>query len=165
MNALCIEARNLSVFTNGANNKIIVLDGYTAGASVFENNDIWSVTSVSSWNPTIISQIPEGSIGIRAGEGSCYGVRQLIRGNRIQGFHEGIAITGEHFVVQDNLELRCTYGFTLNEYPHNGANQHPNVFIGNSVEQCYYMGKLGTYTSKQTLVYIGGSVENIIGDG
>ena len=162
MNAICIEVKNLSIYTNGINNKIIALDGYTAGGSVFENNDIWSVASTGGITPTAISQIPTGSIGIRAGDGSCYGVRQSVKGNRIQGFREGVAITGEHFVVQDNLELRCTYGFTTNMYEHNGANQHPNVFIGNSVEQCYIMGKLGTYTGKQTLVYIGGSVENMI---
>ena len=162
MNALCIEARNLSIFTNGGSNKIIALDGYTAGTSIFENNDVWSVSSTSSWTPTSISEIPSGSIGIRAGDGSCYGVRQSIKGNRISGYHEGLAIVGEHFIVQDNLELRCTYGFTVNMYDHNGSNQHPNVFIGNSVEQCYKMGKLGSYTSLQTLVYIGGSVENMI---
>lgn len=162
MNGICIEVKNLSIFTNGINNKIVALDGYTAGASIFENNDIWSVASTGGITPTAISQIPEGSIGIRAGDGSCYGVRQSVKGNRIQGFHEGIAITGEHFIVQDNLELRCTYGFTTNIYEHNGANQHPNMFIGNSVEQCYIMGKLGTYTGKQTIVYIGGSVENKI---
>lgn len=162
MNALCIEVKNLTIFTNGANNQIVALDGYTAGISIFENNDVWSVSSTSSWTPTSISEIPSGSIGIRAGDGSCYGVRQSIKGNRISGYHEGLAIVGEHFIIQDNIELRCTYGFTVNQYDHNGANQHPNVFIGNSVEQCYYMGKLGSYTSKQTLVYIGGSVENMI---
>lgn len=164
MNALCIEVKNLSIFTNGGSNKIIALDGYTAGISIFENNDVWSVSSTSSWTPTSISEIPSGSIGIRAGDGSCYGVRQSIKGNRISGYHEGLAIVGEHFIIQDNLELRCTYGFTVNQYDHNGANQHPNVFIGNSVEQCYKMGRLGSYTSKQTLVYIGGSVENMIGN-
>ena len=164
MNALCIEVKNLSIYTNGGSNKIVALDGYTAGTSIFENNDVWSVASTSSWTPTSISEIPSGSIGIRAGDGSCYGVRQSIKGNRISGYHEGVAIVGEHFIIQDNLELRCTYGFTVNQYEHNGANQHPNVFIGNSVEQCYTMGRLGSYTSKQTLVYIGGSVENMIGN-
>ena len=161
MNGICIEVKNLTIYTNGMNNKIIALDGYTAGGSIFESNDVWSVNSTNI-DSTTIAAIPFGSIGIRAGDGSCYGVRQSIKGNRISGFYEGIAIVGEHFVVQDNLELRCYYGFTLCNYTHNGAIWHPNVFIGNSVEQCITMGKLGSNVTKGTLIYIGGSVENMI---
>ena len=160
MNTLSIIVKNLAIYTNGMINRIIGIDGYTAGMVDIENCEVWSKTSGSA--ATDIAAIPDGSIGIRAGIGSCYGVRQIIKGNRISGYYEGISIVGEHFIVQDNLEYQCYYGFVTNRYSAIGAVQHPNIFIGNSVEQCYKLGKLGESGNKATIIYIGGSVENLI---
>ena len=165
MNNISVGVYNLCIFTNGIDNKIICIDGYQAGNTVVKNCDIWSTKSASGVSASMIAAIPEGSIGIRAGRGSDLGVRQRIEGCRIHGYHEGIAICGEHFICEGNLEIRCYYGFTINNYPSGGALQHPNVFIGNSIEQCYKMGKLGVGNNKTTLVYIGGSVEHAITNG
>lgn len=160
--SLCVE--NISIYTGGINNKIIGIDAYTAGRSTIKNCDIWSKKG-TGMSATEIMSLPEVSIAIRAGYASCLGVRQLITGCRMQGFREGIAICGEHFIVQDNLELRCYYGITVNNYSSSNA-QHPNVFIGNSIEQCYKMGKFRNGGSPQsTIIYIGGSVESLITNG
>lgn len=164
MNTLSLRVANVCIYTNGINNRIVALDAYTAGQSMFENCDIWSTDGTGGISASMIEAIPDGSIGIRAGYMSCLGVRQFIRGCRIHGFNRGIAICGEHFIVQDNLEIRCYYGFTVNGYP-NGIAQHPNVFIGNSVEQCYRMGKFSNGSHQSTIVYIGGSVESLITNG
>ena len=161
-----LSVKNLMIYTNGAENRIVAIDG--AGSSEFgvENCDIWSVPSTADLHFDTIT-IPDGSIGIRGNHGSCWGVRQYLKSNRIVGFKEGIALLGEHYIVQDNLQHHCYYGFTVGNYPVREAMEHPNIFIGNSVEQCYRMGLLNYYGAteeselykKQTLIYIGGSVE------
>ena len=158
-NALSVAVQNLGFYLNGVTNKIICIDAYQAGNVVVKNCDMWTVNS-AYLPPATTATAPEGSIGIRAGRGSCLGVRQRIEGNRIQGFHDGISLCGEHFIIQDNLEISCVYGFSTNQYPVGGAVQHPNIFIGNSVEQCLHMGRLGESGMRDTLIYIGGSVEN-----
>ena len=159
MNNMSICISNLCIYANGYRNKVIGIDAYQAGNVCIKDVSVYTCT-VPYIQDSYIQLTPEGSIGIRAGRGSCAGVRQRIEGCRIQGFHEGIAICGEHFIIQDNLEVGCYYGFTTNNYPVGGAVQHPNVFIGNSVEQCHCMGKLGESGMRTTIVYIGGSVEN-----
>lgn len=159
-NGISMIVKNLMIYTRGVANKIIAIDAYQAGNVVVKDCDIWATSSSAYLPSATIETAPEGSIGIRAGRGSCHGVRQRIEGCRINGFREGIAICGEHFVVQDCLELACRYGFTLNNYPTNGAVQHPNVFIGNSIEQCLNMAKFVESGNNATVVYIGGSVEN-----
>ena len=164
MNALSMTVRNLGIYTNGVTNKVIGIDAYQAGNAVIENCDIWA-TGTAYLSPTTIATQVEGSIGIRAGRGSCLGVRQIIKGNRINGFYDGISLCGEHFLCQDNLQLACTYGFATNQYEVGGAVQHPNIFIGNSVEQCLHMGRLGESGMRDTIIYIGGSVENMLTAG
>jgi hypothetical protein len=157
-----VDIKNLHICTGGVTNNVIAIDAYQAGNVIVENCDIHAALSSMYMPVDTMNTIPEGSIGIRAGRGSCLGVRQSLKGNRIQGFYEGIALCGEHFICQDNLEIACVYAFTLNNYTPNGAVQHPNIFIGNSIEQCLKMGKLLDASMRCTLIYIGGSVENKI---
>lgn len=164
LNSMSICVSNLCIYANGYQNKVIGIDAYQAGNAYIKDVSVYTCTD--PYIPDSYIQLtPVGSIGIRAGCGSCAGVRQRIEGCRTQGFHEGIAICGEHFIIQDNLEVGCYYGFTTNNYPVGGAVQHPNVFIGNSVEQCHCMGKFGESGNRSTIVYIGGSVENKITSG
>ena len=112
----------------------------------------------------------KGLIGIRGTCGSNNGKGNYIKRCKIVGYYEGIALTGEHFIIEDCLEHHCYYGFTIGNYDVEPQMEHPNVFIGNSVEQCFRLALLNRYgatvesevsKSEQTLVYIGGSVESV----
>ena len=109
MNALSMTVRNLGIYTNGVTNKIIGIDAYQAGSAVIENCDIWA-TNTAYLSPTTIATQVEGSIGIRAGRGSCLGVRQIIKGNRINGFYDGISLCGEHFLIHERGRGWCRNG-------------------------------------------------------
>jgi hypothetical protein len=112
----------------------------------------------------------KGLIGIRGTCGSNNGKGNYIKRCKIVGYYEGIALTGEHFIIEDCLEHHCYYGFTIGNYDVEPQMEHPNVFIGNSVEQCYRLALLNRFgatvesevsRSEQTLVYIGGSIESL----
>lgn len=110
-----------------------------------------------------------GLIGIRGVHGSNRGNGNYIKSCRMMCMYEGLALTGEHFVIQDTLMHHCVYGFTIGNYAVATENEHPNVFIGCSVEQCVNFALLNRYgateesevtTPEETFIYIGGSVEN-----
>lgn len=110
----------------------------------------------------------KGLIGFRGVCGSNAGKGNYLKHCMVTGYYEGIALTGEHFVVEDCLQHHCYYGWTIGNYDVEPKMEHPNVFIGNSVEQCYRIALLNRYgateetevsESKQTLIYIGGSIE------
>lgn len=111
----------------------------------------------------------EGLIGIRGTHGSNRGKGNYIKRCRIVGMNEGIALTGEHFIVEDCVEHHCTYGFTVGNYDVCGKMEHPNIFIGNSVEQCVNFALFNRDGAKSestaskpsmTFIYIGGSTES-----
>lgn len=117
--------------------------------------------------------IPDGLIGIRGVHGSNRGVGSYIKHTMVMGMHEGLAITGEHWIIEDTLMHSCIYGFTIGNYPVSTQMEHPIVFIGCSVEQCQRFGLLNRYgatveniaeSPKQTLIYIGGSTETTVTD-
>lgn len=167
-----LDMSNLFISPNGYDKNIICIDGIGFAQMGIKNIGIsWNPNpTVSDINGIIFDSITMANtlIGIRGVYGSNRGKKNYIKNTIIVGMREGIALTGEHFILEDNLQHHCYYGFTVGNYPIRGAMEHPNIFIGNSVEQCYRMALLNSYGatdestsySKQTLIYIGGSVEN-----
>lgn len=168
-----LKVDNLYIYTNGTNNRVIGIDGSACTQMEVTNCSLSTVPMYTDIR--LDTQVfADVNIGIRGTKGSCYGVRQILEHNRCMGFKEGLAIIGEHFIVQDCVQHSCYYGFTIGNYDVTGKLEHPNVFIGNSVEQCYQMGLLtraGTTEiselednngrhAKMTIIYIGGSTES-----
>lgn len=172
-----LKVDNLYIYANGTNNRVIGIDASACSQMEVTNCSLSTVEHYLNIKHDI-QEYADGNIGIRGTKGSCYGVRQILEHNRIVGFREGLAITGEHFIIQDCLQHSCYYGFTIGNYDVIGALEHPNVFIGNSVEQCYQMALLNRAgatepseiadntgrTAKMSIIYLGGSIEGSWGD-
>lgn len=169
-----LKVDNLYIYANGTNNSIVGIDGSACSQMEVTNCSLMTVPKAGDIH--LDTQVfADVNIGIRGTVGSCYGVRQILEHNRVIGFREGLAITGEHFIIQDCLQHSCYYGFTIGNYDVTGKLEHPNVFIGNSVEQCYQMALLNRAgatepseiadntgrTAKMTIVYYGGSTEGV----
>ena len=170
-NMFNIDVKNLFISPYGLQKPIVCVDGAGFTALTAENVHITRYEETGTdFEIYFDRETPiEGLIGIRGVCGSNRGVGNYIKGCRIVGMHEGIALTGEHFVIQDCCEHHCYYGFTLGNYDVRTQNEHPNIFVGNSVEQCYRMALFNRYgateeseteKAEQTIVYIGGSTEN-----
>lgn len=169
MRTLLID--NIYMYTNGTNHRVIAIDAVNSEQTEITN---CSLSAVRMYTDIRLDTAGfNGSIGIRCGKGSNAGIGNKIKSTRIVGFNEGIALVGEHFIIEDCVEHSCWTGFTIGNYDVVGSLEHPNVFIGNSVEQCYQFCILtragATETSeiadnqgrgaRQSIYYIGGSTE------
>ena len=165
-NIFNLDIKNLFISPYGMGKPICCVDGAGFSCMSAENIQI----SPKEYSGFYFDQITpvKGLIGIRGVCGSNRGIGNYIKNCKTVGMYEGLAITGEHFIVQDCLEHHCVYGFSVGNYPVRTRMEHPNVFIGNSVEQCLNFGLLNEYGSEtesttdtpmQTLIYIGGSTE------
>lgn len=166
-----LEMANIYVSPNGLEKPICCIDGIGFGVLGLENISI--TKSIINNDDRFIKfdtvTIADGLIGIRGVCGSNRGVRNYIKGCKVAGMYEGLAVLGEHFIIQDTLMHSCIIGFTIGNYDVREKMEHPNIFIGCSVEQCKRFGILNRYGAteesvsdapSQTIVWIGGSTEN-----
>lgn len=169
-----LNIERLLICTNGVSKPIIGVDG--AGCSQIACDNIgvtWCANNDDDLKVYFDTNPPvDGSIGVRGPYGSNRGKKNYIKHSMFCGLYEGIAITGEHFIIEDNLEHHCYYGFSIGNYAVRPQMEHPNIFIGNSMEQCYCFALLNRFGAteerdktdddvQQTLIYIGGSTEDI----
>ncbi|MDD6794182.1 MAG: hypothetical protein PUE01_02035 [Clostridiaceae bacterium] len=173
-----LNINNLFISTNTFRKKIICIDGCGCSQLGIDNvgiswNSDYTVSDISGITYEDETNTPvEGLIGIRGVYGSNRGKKNYIKHSLLCGMYEGIALTGEHFIIEDCLEHHCYYGFTIGNHNCRKQMEHPNIFIGNSVEQCYRMALLNrfgatveadydynTHGFQQTFIYIGGSTE------
>lgn len=170
-NQFDMNVKNFFVSVYGHEKPIVAIDGVGFTGQTCENVHITRGRSgVIDFPLYFDHQMPvPGLIGIRGTCGSNRGVGNYLKGCRIIGMYEAIALLGEHYIVQDCVEHSSVYGFTIGNYPVRTHMEHPNVFIGNSVEQCMRFAVLNRYGATEesenagkpemTLVYIGGSTE------
>lgn len=169
-NMFNLDVQNLFISTFGREKAIVAVDGIGTTQFSAENVHVTRYET-TGWDFSIYFDTDPpatGLIGIRAGCGSNRGVGNYIKGCRIIGMYEGIALVGEHFIVQDCNVHHCWYGFSIGNYNVRTNLEHPNIFIGFSIEGCRYLGLLNRYGATeeseasyptQTLIYIGGSTE------
>ena len=169
------DIKDLFICASGLRKKIIAIDGFGTTQTTVENVSISPYDNRPSDYREIYfdKEAPvEGSVGIACNTGSTRGVGNYVKGCRVVGMYEGLALVGEHFIVEDCNFHHCWYGFTVGNYPVHTQLEHPNVFIGCSVEQCYRMGLLAVYGGtdekeytessglpRVTFYYVGGSTE------
>lgn len=165
-----LSISNIFISTNGLDKPIICIDGIGYGQLMVSHCGIsWNADDDSDLLVYFDTNPPvEGLIGIRGCYGSNRGCKNYIKNTTICGMHEGLAVLGEHFIIEDCLQHHCYYAFTIGNYNVRRKMEHPNIFIGNSVEQCYRFALLNRYGAtiesevakgEQTLIYIGGSTE------
>ena len=173
------DVKNIDITVPSAKKSIIGIDMCTADGVCVENCRITTDES----NVTIddggtfyvgdSDNFAKECIGIRGDKGNDNGLgKSYIKHTIIRGFTEGIALTGEHFILSNSLMKSCKIGLTVGNYNVNGHLQHPNVFIGFSIEKCYQLMLLNRFGAteereydrtkdnvKQTIVMIGTSTE------
>ena len=166
-----VHYKNLCFDIANASKKIIGIDAVSSSGLMVENCIICSNYRLRETDSFTLDTVPmvEGSIGIRGDCGGDNGIGySYIKSVFVYGMYEGLAITGEHFVIENCLQHSCHYGFTIGNYPTQPKMEHPITFIGNSVEQCYRMALFNRYGTtvegdapytEQTIVYINGSTE------
>lgn len=80
--------------------------------------------------------------GIRVGRGSNYGIQNYVKHSNIWYCGKGLACNGEHFIFED-VKLHHDYNaIVLGDRKTVGRFEHPNIFIGCSIEACYRLGLL-----------------------
>nr|DAQ98783.1 MAG TPA: BppU domain protein [Caudoviricetes sp.] len=170
-----VQYKNLLFDFDNTTKSIIAIDAVSSSGLMVENCVINGNRKLRETGSFYLDTVPikEKCIGIRGDCGGDNGMGySYIKSCTVIGMYEGIAITGEHFVIENCLQHSCHYGFTIGNYPTQPKMEHPITFIGNSVEQCYRMALLNRYGAteekkdelyehdgQQTIVYIGGSVE------
>lgn len=165
---ICTGYEGIKIAVNGRTKKIVALDGVGCFGFFARNNRLYTEPYFNAYHDT--DPLTPGLVGIRADRGSDIGSGfGYIKTNTIKGFYEGLAICGEHLIIEGNLQHSCYVGFTLGNYPSSQKMEHPNIFIGNSVEKCVRFAILNRYGATtesdvdspvQTLIYIGGSGES-----
>ena len=169
-----LNMNNIFISTNTLKKKIIAIDGCGFAQMALTNvgvswNSDYKVSDITAVHFDVEDNCPvEGLIGIRGVYGSNRGLKNYMKHCITCGMYEGIAITGEHWIIEDCLEHHCYYGFTIGNHNCSKQMEHPIIFIGNSVEQCYHFGLLNRFGATersevnvpaQTLYYVGGSTE------
>lgn len=166
-----LDIKNLFIELYGIDKPLVGVDG--AG---FSQLGVENVTVMAKVAGTMILPIKfdlhqpiKGVTGIRGVCGSNRGKGNYIKSCLLANMHEALALTGEHFIVEDTLMYSSIYGFTVGNYPVQPVMEHPNVFIGCSVEKCVNFGLLTRYGETvefvnagepmQSITYIGGSTE------
>lgn len=80
--------------------------------------------------------------GIRVGRGSNYGIQNYVKHSNIWYCGKGLSCNGEHFIFED-VKLHHDYNaIVLGDRKTYGRFEHPNIFIGCSIEACYRLGLL-----------------------
>lgn len=80
--------------------------------------------------------------GIRVGRGSNYGIQNYVKHSNIWYCGKGLACNGEHFIFED-VKLHHDYNaIVLGDRKTVGRFEHPNIFMGCSIEACYRLGLL-----------------------
>lgn len=80
--------------------------------------------------------------GMRVGRGSNYGIQNYIKHSNIWYCGKGLACNGEHFIFED-VKMHHDYNaIVLGDRKTVGRFEHPNIFIGCSIEACYRLGVL-----------------------
>lgn len=136
--------------------------------------------NVRSWKGHLLYYIPFENTpnaeccGIRVGRGSNYGIQNYVKHSNIWYCGKGLACNGEHFIFED-VKLHHDYNaIVLGDRKTVGKFEHPNIFIGCSIEACYRLGLLskngitepqdfvtdyGNRLQSSTLIMIGTSTE------
>lgn len=164
---LGLEINNIDVSPYGLEKPICCIDG--SGFSEMRIDGVQVRPYITATIRHGMYNVPDGLIGIRGIHGSNIGCNNYIKRTRIIGMYEGLALTGEHFICEDILMHTCVYGLTIGNYKVTPEMQHPNVFIGCSIEQCKRFGILNRYGATeeseqkygplQTVIMIGTSTE------
>lgn len=104
--------------------------------------------NVRSWRTKMLgytafeSTPNEECCGMRVGRGSNYGIQNYVKHSNIWYCGKGLACNGEHFIFED-VKLHHDYNaIVLGDRKTVGRFEHPNIFIGCSVEACYRLGIL-----------------------
>jgi hypothetical protein len=117
--------------------------------------------NVRSWAANLYEYLPfndtpnEKCVGIRVGRGSDYGIQNYVKHLNVWYCGIGIACNGEHFVFEDVKVHHDYIGFYIGDKKTVGQLEHPNIFIGCSIEACYrlmVLSKAG-FTVEQDFVY------------
>lgn len=104
--------------------------------------------NVRSWHAKILEYAAfdntpnEECCGIRVGRGSNYGIQNYVKHSNVWYCGKGLACNGEHFIFED-VKLHHDYNaIILGDRKTVGRFEHPNIFIGCSIEACYRLGLL-----------------------
>lgn len=167
-----LMVNNININFYNSSKKVVGIDGVGLHGLAVERVSVYA-TEGADYNGSILmldsTPFAEGACGIRGDKGNDNGTgKTYFKSCLVIGLTEGIALTGEHIVLENCLEKFCKIGLTVGNYDVSKELQHPIVCIGNSIEQCERMMLLNRFgaTSEsevdkavQTIVYIGGSTE------
>ena len=176
-NAIVLYMSNLTLDSYDWEKPIICLDG--SGMTMFGVEHIHCTSATSHYSPTwdtALDDCNDGCIGIRGIRGSNFGTNAYIKHCAIEYKGQALALTGEHFIIEDVGIHSSKVGITVDNYKVPGQMEHPNVFIGCGIEKCYRLGILtkdgitveqtfeqyrnnGGTGNRETIIYIGGSSE------
>ena len=93
--------------------------------------------------------------GIRVGRGSDYGIQNYVKHSNVWYCGKGLAINGEHFIIEDVKVHHDYIGWVVGDRKTVGRVEHPNILIGCSTEGCYRIAQLSKMgiTQEQDFVY------------
>ena len=124
--------------------------------------------NIRSWKDNLLEYKPfentpnEECCGMRVGRGSNYGIQNYVKHSNIWYCGKGLACNGEHFIFED-VKLHHDYNaIVLGDRKTVGRFEHPNIFIGCSIEACYRLGILSKNGITEPQDFIADSVNRLL---
>ena len=148
-NGACFDISGVGVMIPGNQKKVIAFDAWYAFCIMMERCMATAIPTNAM--PSIAGN--EDCIGIKCTKGSNFGQCSQLTSCAMYGFGQGIAISGEHYVLTNCKTIYNKYGFTFNWYGDNNAGYcHPNTLINCCSEMDFnypyfgYNGQLSSVT-------------------
>lgn len=125
-NGACFDISGVGICIPGNQKKIVAFDAWYAFCIVMER----CMATAIPTNGMPDAAGNEDCIGIKCTSGSNFGQCSNLTSCAMYGFGQGIAVSGEHYVLNNCKTIYNKYGFTFNWYGSNNAGYcHPNTLI------------------------------------
>ena len=150
-NGACFDLSGIGIQIPGNQKKIVAFDAWYAFCIMMER----CMATAIPTNAMPSAAGDEDCIGIKCTKGSNFGQASQLTTCACYGFGQGIAVSGEHYVLTNCKTIYNKYGFTFNWYGDSDAGYtHPNTLINCCSEMDFnypYFGYNGQ-TSSVTLI-------------
>lgn len=159
-NGNILDCEGIAIEVPGNQKQVIAFDAYYAFCIMMFK----CMATAIPTNAVPAAPGVDNCIGIRCTKGSNFGQESQINTCAMYGFGQGIAVSGEHYVITNAKTIYNKYGFTFNWFGStDGGYSHPNTLINCCSEMDMNYPYFGQNTQNQSLTLIDFNMEHRTG--